>query len=287
MTLEIEIIETKAELGESPFWDQKSQSLFWVDIDGSSLNCLSGDHENHNIATFKGKCTPAIPQTSGGFLVGVDLDLLHLQTDGSTAKLCSAPSGDRFNDGKCDPLGRFYIGTLSYARTPKACGLYRYEADNGLVPVIEDVTLSNGMGWSPAGDEMYFIDTPTRQLRAFEYDLSSGTIGATRIVVDFGELPGNPDGLCVDSEGGIWVSMIRSGDLRRYHPNGSLDSLINLGYIGTTSCCFGGENLEKLYVTSGAFLIPTDQRQDYPTAGSIFVLEPGVQGLPSVAYSGL
>ncbi len=286
MAPKIEIVaSTRAILGESPFWDSDRNCLWWVDIDGGRLHRLDDDDHDSVVFETTEPLGSAIIKKDGTFILALGKGLVELDSSGNTSELALSPSGDRFNDAKCDPKGRLYVGSLTYDRTPGACALYRFDRRNGLVAAISGVTLSNGMGWSPSGEEMYFIDTPTRTIQAYHYDPEEGRIGEGRVLVDFAEVTGNPDGMAVDSAGCIWVVMARAGFLRRISPSGETLEVIKLPSKFTTSCCFGGRDLDRLYITSGTFKAGRPD-PDEPFAGSIFALDPGVKGLNSQFWAG-
>ena len=287
MAPKIEVIaSTRAILGESPFCDSRRNCLWWVDIDGGRLHRLDDDYHDSVVFEANEPLGSAIVKDNDTFILALGKGLIKLDSFKNTSELAVSPSGDRLNDAKCDPRGRLYVGSLTYDRTPGACALYRFSPSEGLVPVIAGVTLSNGMGWSPTGEEMYFIDTPTRTIMAYHYDLEEGRIGEGRVLVDFGEVPGNPDGMAVDSAGCVWVVMAKAGFLRRISPLGETLEVIKLPTKFTTSCCFGGRDLDRLYITSGTLKAGRPD-PDEPFAGSIFALDPGVKGLKSEFWTGI
>lgn len=287
MTPKVELVApARAILGESPFWDSGRNCLWWVDIDGGQLHRLDDDYHDSVVFNTTEPLGSAIVKNNDTFIVALGKNLFELDNSGNTSQLALCPSGDRLNDAKCDPRGRLYVGSLTYDRTPGGCALYRFSPSEGLVPAITGVTLSNGMGWSPTGEEMYFIDTPTRTIKAYDYDVEEGRIGEERVLVDFAEVTGNPDGMAVDRAGCIWVVMARAGFLRRISPTGEFLEVIKLPTKLATSCCFGGRDLDRLYITSGTFNLGRPD-PDEPFAGSIFALDPGVKGLKSEFWAGV
>ena len=189
------------------------------------------------------------------------------------------------NDGACDPAGRFLAGTMTFDRRPNA-GLYRLEPDLTINLLIPNVTLSNGIDWAPDGQTMYHVDTPTRQIIAFNYDIVTGNVSEGRIFASLSNSNGNPDGLTVDAEGYVWVAVFRAGEIRRYAPNGKLAQTITLPTPLVTSCCFGGPDLEDLYVTSAARAMTPAQLESDQLAGALFRIHTDTQGQTIHRFAG-
>ncbi|HEY1916350.1 MAG TPA: SMP-30/gluconolactonase/LRE family protein [Streptosporangiaceae bacterium] len=277
-----------AYLAESPIWDAASQTLLWVDI-------MAGDVHRFDPASGEDTVTHvdvpvgAVAARRGGGLVvaaGVGFATLDEQT-GELGWLWDGGLGDRMNDGKCDPAGRFLGGTLTYARGPGACALYRLDSGGQVSTLLADVTLSNGLGWNPAGDLFYFADTPTEQVDVFDYDPETGAASGRGVLIDLRDVPGRPDGLTVDSEGGIWVAMAGGGAVRRHTADGRPDLVIEFPVRLVTSVTFGGTGLTDLYVTTSREHLTEADLADQPLAGSVFaVTDTGFTGLPATTYAG-
>jgi sugar lactone lactonase YvrE len=207
--------------------------------------------------------------------------------DGSLNWIGKVELGNRMNDGKCDPAGRFLAGTLVSEEESGRAGFYRLE--NGKVSLVFDgVTVSNGLGWSPAGDIMYYIDTPSRRIEAFDYEVSSGRLRNRRTFVDLSQVPGAPDGLTVDARGAVWVAMSRGGAaIRRFLANGMPDQMVAMPVPNVTSLTFGGTDLDELYVTTSRQGLGEKVAAAYPLAGCVFrVRGLRVPGLPTYRYAG-
>jgi sugar lactone lactonase YvrE len=199
-----------------------------------------------------------------------------------------ATPGNRFNDGRCDPAGRFWAGSMSlrFRTEPGRGTLYRLAPDGSVTPVLRDITLSNGLGWSPTGDRMYYIDSTAQRVDVLDFDLANGTASNRRPLIEIAAGDGMPDGLTVDADGFLWVAVWGSGTIRRYSPAGELERLVRVPVSQVTSCAFGGRDLEDLYITSeGADMTPEAQRAE-PHYGGLFVCRAGVRGLPPAAYGG-
>jgi sugar lactone lactonase YvrE len=186
------------------------------------------------------------------------------------------------NEGGCDPDGRFYCGSMAYDQRPGAGALYRLDPDYSVHVVLENVTISNGLEWSPDGSRAYYNDTPTQRIDVFDYDGESGLTGRR----PFAEIPteaGGPDGLTVDEEGGVWVALYGGGAVRRYNPEGVLDEVIEVPAKQVTACTFGGSDLDQLFITTSREGLGSG---DDPLAGSVFRSAVGVASLPVREFAG-
>jgi sugar lactone lactonase YvrE len=193
---------------------------------------------------------------------------------------------NRMNDGKCDPAGRFWAGTMNLDAKVGAGALYRLDVDHSVTRVLSDVTISNGLGWSPAGDHMYYIDTWLGGIDEFDFDAGTGECSNRRRLVDIPKDLGVPDGMAVDSDGYLWVALCYGWAVHRYSPSGKLDAVVRFPCSLITSCAFGGRDLGELYVTSGTLNLTPEQLREQPYAGALFLIRPGVAGLPPNVYRG-
>ena len=184
----------------------------------------------------------------------------------------------RMNEGTCDPLGRFWCGSMSYRRVPGAGSLFRLDPDLSVHTVLAGVTISNGIAWSPDGSLVYYIDTPTLRIDVFDGD---GELTNRRPFATFADL--RPDGLTVDSPGGVWVAFNGQGRVHRYTPDGRLDEVVEVAAAKTTACCLGGPNLDRLFITTSREGLPDGAD---PLAGSLFVADVGLAGLAPWAFGG-
>src|SRR6185503_11432690 len=211
------------------------------------------------------------PRAAGGFVAALQ-DGFWVVGDGPTRRITSvAEAGPslRFNDGKCDPAGRFWAGTMAYDEKPGAGALYRLDPDGRASLMLDGVTISNGLAWSLDGLTMYYIDTPTRRIDAFSFSPGTGEISDRRPVISIPAELGLPDGLTIDEEGGLWVALWGGAAVHRYF-DGRLDAVVTLPVSQPTSCAFGGENLDELYVTSAREGLSLEQREAQPLAGAVF-----------------
>jgi sugar lactone lactonase YvrE len=283
-----EPVTPPAYLAESPVWDAAARSLLWVDI-------MAGDVHRLDVATGRDRVTHVdVPvgavaaRRSGGLVLAAGLGFATLDERAGTLDwLWAGGRGDRMNDGKCDPAGRFLGGTLTYARDPGACALYRLDPDARVSTLFGGVTLSNGLGWSPASDLLYYADTPLKRVDVLDYDVATGEVARRRPFVDLHDVPGRPDGLTVDGEGAVWIAMAGGGAVRRYTPGGRLDRVIEFPVRLVTSVTFGGDDLTDLYVTTSREHLSEADLAEQPLAGSVFLVDVAdVQGLPADTYAG-
>jgi len=277
-----------ATLAESPVWDPRRESLLWVDILRGQVHRYE-PHTGEDTAVAVGTAVGAVAvRRGGGLVLAAGRGFAFLDEDsGRPDWLWTGGRGDRMNDGKCDPAGRFLAGTLTSARVPGASALYRLAADRLVTTVIEQVTLSNGLGWSPDAALLYFADTPLERVDVMDYDVATGAVRDRRLFVDLRDAAGSPDGLTVDAEGGVWVAMAGGGVVRRYAPDGRLDHVADMPVPWVTSVTFGGADLADLYVTTSREGLGEADLADYPQAGAVFrVRAPGIRGIPASEFGG-
>jgi sugar lactone lactonase YvrE len=214
-------------------------------------------------------------------VIGVERGFALEAPDGTLTHLPELWDGDavRMNEGGCDPDGRFYCGSMAYDKQPGAASLYRLDPDGSVHVVLDRVTISNGLDWSPDGTLAYYSDTATGSVAVFDYDAETGLTGRRTFV----DTAARPDGLTVDAEGGVWVALVNLGVVRRYLPDGTLDDVVELPVRRVTACTFGGPSLTELFITtSREGLDPGDD----PPAGSLFRANVGVTGQPVREFAG-
>jgi sugar lactone lactonase YvrE len=291
------VIAAGAELGERPVWDARSASLAWVDIGRGRLHRhRPGEGDEVVLELVDGGKPVAIGAAAhrrGGGYVLAAADGFRLVSAGLAAEAGPLrPPGMtdkvRFNDGVCDPAGRFWAGTVGWRREPGAAKLYRLDPDRAITTVLDGVTESNGLGWSPDASTFYYIDSGEERprVRAFEFDLATGTLGESRDLVTF---PGGdvvPDGLVVDAEGGVWVAVFGAGEVRRYSPSGELLAAHPAPVTQPTCPAFGGPELADLYVTTACQGMTDSDKAAQPLAGHVFRFRPGVRGQAATAFAG-
>jgi sugar lactone lactonase YvrE len=268
--------------GEGPVWSNSWGGLRWVDMLAGDVLSLSGDGTVRR--SHVGKVAAAVrPRRGGGAVIAVERGFALEDTDGalSTLEPVWTDPSVRMNEGGCDPDGRFWCGSMAYDQRPGAASLYRLDPDGSVHRALDGVTVSNGLEWSPDGSLAYYDDTATHRIDVFDYDTDTG-LTRRRTFVRFPE-DGNPDGLTVDAEGGVWVALFGKGSVHRYRPDGVLDEVLELPTAQVTACTFGGPDLDQLFVTTSREGMRPD---DDPVAGSLFRAHVGVAGLPVRTFAG-
>ena len=275
-------LKAQAMLGEGPLWDDRRGCLFFVDIEGRKLNRVTMEGEMTSYPMPSRIGTVGLTQ-SGRLLVALEDGMHFFDPDTGKDEFFVQPENgrpeNRGNDGKPDPAGNMWLGTMPMV-PDKVGGLYRIAPDGSSRCVIDGLGCANGLGWSPDGKTMYFIDTPSRAVWAFDYDKTAGEIDldSRRTVVDFtGFAPeeGGPDGMTVDAEGKLWVAQWGGCRVCRYDEiTGEKLMQVDVPAPCTSCPTFGGEKLDKLFITTAGF-----GREKFPEAGNLFVAEVGVCGM--------
>jgi len=194
---------------------------------------------------------------------------------------------NRFNDGKCDPAGRFWAGTMEYSFKENRGTLYCLDRDGSVRKMLGDIGISNGLAWSLDGSVMYYIDTLTSAVRAFDFDMETGAIRNERTAIRVPEEMGHPDGMTIDAEGMLWIALWGGGQVGRWNPdNGELLTSISCPVSLTTACAFGGKELDTLYITSAVDDLSGEQLEKEPHAGGLFAVRPGCQGIAAYRFGG-
>jgi sugar lactone lactonase YvrE len=264
-------------LTEGPRWHAETGQLLWVDILATSFHRARLDADgllvDQQTITLDRHVGAVAPATSGGWVLAAGTGYLHVDELGEVHELAQPEAGRtdvRMNDGACDALGRFWAGTMAYDETPGAGALHRLELDGNCTTVLTELTISNGIGWSPHGTTMYLSDSGTAQVDAFDFDPPSGNITQRRTIITIDEPDIAPDGLTVDDDGGIWVALWNGGAIRRYAPDGTLLIEVPFPVDRPTSCAFGGPDRSTLYVTTARHGLDHDTLTHQPDAGHVF-----------------
>lgn len=291
------VVPAGAELGERPVWDPAGGCLLWVDIHAGRLHRHRPGVGSDVLAELAGPGGPiavgaAAPRVGGGYVLAAGDGFRFLDANAAHESGPHRPAGMaddvRFNDAVCDGAGRFWAGTVAHDVRPGAGALYRLDPDGTITTMLEGVTESNGLGWSPDGSTMYYIDSgeiPPR-VRAFAFDPDSGKLGESRNLIVFPPGKAVPDGLVVDSEGCLWVAMWGGGAVRRYSPGGRLLEAFLVPVSQPTCPAFGGPDLEDLYLTTAWQGMGTAEREIEPLAGHLLRADVGARGLPAGVFGG-
>jgi len=281
-------------LGEGPRWDAGDGSLIFVDVIPGKLHRLRGgreaEPESSLVRTTQldqplGAANPVV----GGSLVLAMRDGIYLSdADGGQPRLLVAVEADRpanrMNDAACDPQGRLWAGTMSFEAEPGEGTLYRIDPGGSATAIIGGLTISNGLGWSPDGRRMYFIDSPTRRIDVLDFDAEDGTVHDRRCFLDVSDVAGVPDGLTMDTDGGIWVAFWGGAQVRRYRHDAVLTDIVQVPVPQPTACAFGGPDGQDLYITSARLGLDQSGLQAAELSGSLFACRPGYQGSAAQAF---
>ncbi|MBC9034102.1 SMP-30/gluconolactonase/LRE family protein [Sphingomonas sp. JC676] len=283
----VESWPVKASVAECPHWIGGTNSLLWIDGVRPSVNLLDLTTGISTETIVPAKIGSAAPGPDGTTLLALK-DALWLQDSRAELHPCAAPdmTGTHFNDGKCDPLGRFWVGSRSDDGSPGKGSLYRLDPDGRIIEMANGFDVCNGLAWSPDATAFYFVDTVPRLLYRYDYDLTLGTIANRQVIQDFAGVPGKPDGLAVDIGGNIWCAMWDGAGIQRLSPDGERIGWLDTPCPRPTSCAFGGDDGRMLLVTSASYgLHPADIEQ-FGLSGSILAFRSPVAGVPVAAYAG-
>jgi len=288
------VIDSKSGLGEGPLWSHTRERLYWVDIDAGivhSFDPVSGN--KHSIETGRrvGAVVCRAEDAGGGLVLATDAGFYLLdEICGELTFLSDPESGNedtRFNDGKCDPAGRFWAGTMSYSRTRGSANLWCLDTDYSVTRRVSGVTVSNGITWSLDTEKMYYIDSSEFAVVAFDFIRESGEISNPRPVILVPHEIGKPDGMCIDSEGMLWIALFRGGAVSRWDPEtGKLLELVEIPCKYVTSCAFGGGDMKTLYVTTARAPADGEELEKYPQSGGLFSYAAKVAGCTFFEFLG-
>lgn len=281
------VLDARARLGEGALWCDRAHVLWWVDIEAPALHCFDP-------ATGADHAWP-MPESIGCLALGRDRSVVVALASGLAwfdpetqridrfLEIEAREPDTRLNDGRCDHQGRFWVGSMARNAAGARGRLYRCETTHA-TPMLAGIQVPNSIAFSPDGRTMYFADTPTGTIRAFDLDPASGRLSGER---DFAAIPpfdGLPDGAAVDVNGGLWVVHWGGGRISRFRPDGRLDRSIRLPVPQPTCCAFGGADLGTLFVTSARGGLDSEALSRAPLSGGVFSLRPGVRGLPEPRF---
>lgn len=285
------LFDSKAILGEGPVWDHRKQQLFWVDIEGCKLHSHHPATNTNLQWDFEEMPGVAVPAASGKLLLGLESGLASFDLQNKTlTPLKVLENSDpvlRYNDGKCDPLGNFWIGSMHKEFLPGTGNLYRIDHNLNSSIQIPKTTISNGMAWSPDHSQFYYIDSPSFEVVAFDFDPISCELANKRSLFKIPESFGSPDGMTIDREGMLWIAHWGGGCVRQWNPmNGEVINTITVDAPQVTSCCFGGEDLNMLYITTARSGLDEQSLENAPLSGGLFCIETKVRGFPVTYFKG-
>ncbi|MBO9516215.1 MAG: SMP-30/gluconolactonase/LRE family protein [Variovorax sp.] len=296
------LTDTPSQLGESPFWHPAERSLYWLDIPGRAVLRTRGDIHQPAIERWDMPTEPGCmaPARSGGLVIALRDGVYRAREWGGTLKRLARADHDvltmRFNDGKCDPLGRFWAGTLNEAKDRANAVLYCLDARGGRAPTLQpmanEATTANGLAFSPEGDTLYWADTAAHRVDAWTWAARANTLSRRRVFRQFDRKPpgwspespqryqGRPDGATVDAEGHYWVAMFEGGQLLRFAPSGEQVAALPTPVQCPTMPCFGGDDLRTLFVTTARRGRPAAELELRPASGHVLSMRVDTPGLP-------
>ncbi|MBU3021344.1 SMP-30/gluconolactonase/LRE family protein [Aestuariibacter sp. A3R04] len=283
------VVSCDAFLGEGPHWNEEKQHLEWVDILEPSVHVSLpeiGQDSSFHVPEIIGAI---VPRRRGGHVAVTQLGYRAVDLAKGEMSTLATPDdmdGCRFNDGKCDPKGRFWAGTLALDAAPNKGGLYCLEPSGKLRKVLSNLHISNGLGWNADASKMYLADSGKREIYQFDYDLAAGSLSNKKLFAKLSEEDGSPDGMAIDAEGGVWCAIWDGWKVIRFDADGIIDRVIDLPVPRPTSCAFGGKDLKTLYVTSARIRLSAEMLAEAPLSGSVFALDVGVSGVPVSTFAG-
>lgn len=283
--------EFDAYLGEGPVWDERKNKLYWVDILSGRLMEYDPHQKTNLIFEIGEDLGAAVLREQGGFLLAARSGFLFFDPESGEKTPVIDPepefSNHRFNDGKCDPKGRLWAGTLSYDLTEGTGSLYCLQPGLEVVKKLDGLTIPNGMAWNSRRDQFYFIDSPTSTIFRFDYDEESGEISNRSVVRVMNSHEGSPDGMTIDEEDKLWVALYNGSKVIRIDPeDGKTLFEVHLPVPRITSCTFGGQQLDELYITTAREHMTEEEVREFPLSGSLFKAKVPFKGLPAVRFSG-
>jgi sugar lactone lactonase YvrE len=286
------VLPCDAIVGESPLWHMQERRLYWVDIQGKEVHRFDPATARNETFSLPDIVTCLAFRKQGGLVLTLRKNFAFFDPDSGKLEMLASVEADkpdnRFNDGRVDPQGRFWAGTMGNTAWDQPVGsLYRFDPDQTLTRMQSNVACSNGTAWSPDGRIMYYTESFRYAIFAYDFDASTGTLTNRRVfaAVDR-QLGAFPDGLCVDAEGGVWSNQVGIGRVVRYDPAGNITCEIQLPVPRACGCAFGGDDLQTLFITSARETMTTQDLQKAPLSGSLFAVKTGMKGLPAIAFDG-
>ena len=284
------VLPVAAGLAEGPCWWAEKQVLLWVDIEASRIGLFDPQTGRNNFLHLPAHVGAVVPTSAGDLLLATATGFLRLDPSTEAVTWLSDPEADRprnrFNDGKCDPWGRFWAGTMAYDFEPLAGALWRVNADFSCVRQRQGLTISNGLAWSQDRGTLYVIDSATPHVMAFPLTNSGEIAGEPSICVQIPEdWDAVPDGMCMDAEGMLWIALFGGGCVTRWDPvSGQRLERLALPCRQVTSCCFGGPHLDQLFITTARREMDAAAIKAEPLAGGLFQADVGVKGVPADCF---
>ncbi|WP_442265893.1 SMP-30/gluconolactonase/LRE family protein [Tenacibaculum sp. ZS6-P6] len=276
-----------AKLGEGAIWNHISKELYWIDIEGKKLHIYNPSSKQNSSIEMPCRIGTVVPsEDKNKAIVALEDGIYVVNTRTKELSLLSDVESDitenRFNDGKCDPNGNLWVGSMHLAQNKPNANLYKINEKGESDKMLDGITISNGIVWSKDKSTMYYIDTPKGTIRAFDYDKKTSEISNERVVVTVDPKDGFPDGMAIDDQDMLWVGMWNGNAVAKYNPKtGTLEKKIKVPAHNVTSCAFGGDNFDELYITTASVDMTDDEKKQFPLAGSVFKIKLKEKGVKS------
>jgi len=285
------LIDAGCALGEGPVWDERGSVLWWVDIKNPAIHRIDPASGEHRRWPAPEAVTAVALREAGGLVCAMQHGFAFFDPETGGFHPIADPQADtpgaRMNDGKCDRLGRFWAGGMDDAEKAPIGDLFSLDPGLGWQRVPIGFVVTNGISWSGDGRSFYLCDSDNRRIYAYDFEMGTGGLGERWLFTAFDETEGFPDGLCVDAEDHVWVAHWDGGRVSRRRPDGSIATVISLPAPRTTSCCFGGADLDILYVTSARVGLDEAALAHQPLSGAVFAVTGlGVKGRPMARFKG-
>lgn len=283
--------KTDAHLGEGPVWDEINQKLWWVDILSCTLNCYNPDSKENRSFDVGEQIGATALRKRGGLLLALQSGLAFFDEESASITPINNDftlgEGTRSNDGKCDPAGRFWVGTLDYDLKKGSGNLFCVDSDLQVKKKLDQLTIPNGMAWNSQNDTFFFIDTIARELYSYSYEKETGEISDQSLIYEFDEDLGYPDGMTIDADDKLWVALYAGRKVIQINPkNGHIEFEIRLPVPKPTSCTFGGEDLKTLFITTCREYMDEPNLEKAPLSGSLFSVDLPFSGRPVDRFNG-
>lgn len=284
------LLNTKAQLGEGAIWDNQTQLLYWIDINGKTVNVYNPTQKTNTCFNVLKRPGTVVLINNNLVLVALEDGLVTLNiNNGEIIYQLQTPqleaNGLRFNDGKCDKNGRFWVGSMGLKAEKEAGILYSLQNQFVLKEELNHRTISNGIAWNAEATKMYYIDTPSSSISCFDYDLLTGSIKNKTEIIAINPALGYPDGMTIDNQGMLWVALWDGFAVACFNPNtGQMLHKVNIPAPKITSCAFGGTNLDTLFITSARTDMDAQELEKYPLSGSLFYANVGSVGVNANAF---
>jgi len=292
MSIEVElVVDGQCELGEGPIWDDRIDRLWWLNILERELHQYDPATQQDHVLSLAQMPGTVVGRATGGLMFAMEKGFAAYDPETDRLDMLVDPEpekpGNRFNDGKCDPVGRLIAGTMQYECKDPEGSLYSLDVDRTVRKLFDDVYCSNGLAWTEDGKTMYYIDSLRYRVDAFDYDVAYGTVANRRTVVTIAESEGCPDGMTIDTDDNIWVAHFGGSCVSHWDPRtGERLDQVDLPVTNITACWFGGRARKDLYITTAYEGLSEEARAAQPLAGGLYMARPGAQGRPAVLYAG-